>query len=281
MRPRARCILLLLLSAACGDMQAPDIPVDTTFSDCASAEDLAGGVIQQSSEDRVGSSALLYENTVYLLLGRAGCVWARSGGILDPVHARRLTAAERLGLEQRLDIATWASLGGLYEGNLFDGSPYLFWDGHTSQLTILCGAACTGGSVPPAVVVLADTYREERIRFAKEEPAYAGHVRFTVVRDSEGVDRRDPLPWPLNDVRASNVALETTDPRVYQFGNGLLTSTPKQAALLRWLRGQFIARPDLSNGRTDIPVVERGVRYSVLVRDAVPIENSEGRVPFP
>jgi hypothetical protein len=282
MDARGRALLLtLLVAVGCGEPPPPDITVDTTFSDCATGEQLSGGILQQASQGRVGQYALLYENSVYLLVGQDGCVWARSGTVWEPVHARRLTADERQTLETRVGLESWAARAGQYEGDLFDGDPYLFWDGKTAGVTILCLASCIGASVPTDILSFADSYRTERARFAQDEPAYAGHVRFMLIRQEGGTDRREPIRWPIANLRASTVALEPTDPRTQQFGNGMLSSTPKQAALLRWLRSQFLARPELSNGGLDIPVTEDGVRYSLLLRDALPLETADGRVPFP
>ncbi len=274
-------VLAAIVITGCGEAPPPDIAVNTTFSDCTANEQLAAGILQQASAGRVGWSALLYENSDYLLFARDGCVWARSGSVWEPVHARRLGPEERAALQASVGLETWATLGGVYQGDAFDGSPYLFWNGQTSGLTILCSGACQGASVPTAISNLAESYRTERIRFAAEAPAYAGHVRFMLIRQEAGTDWREPLPWPLADPRASAVALEPTDPRTDQFGNGVLTSTPKQAALLRWLRTEFLARPELSHTRLDVPVIDRGVRYSLMLRDALPIETAEGRVPFP
>ena len=175
----------------------------------------------------------------------------------EPVHTGVLTPDELDAINGELLTQPWpAFLGAAGDpGPFLDATaPFMFRD----SVRVDCGGDC-------GAAASARARAEEWMTrlYARGEPLEAA-VWLVAYRGSEGTGG-PPIPVSL----ALDLATATVDP---------VRVTGEDAATLRAARTTAMARPEFSE---HLPVVLDGVEWSLHLRDALPLEDESGRVPWP
>lgn len=273
---RLATLLLLGLGGCSRSLATPDAATPdagTTPGICDGSPDLRLAFQVSGGGPTAPGETMLSENGWRFLLVDGTCqAWVLKDSS-GPLVRTVLSPDDEAQLATALELSAWNGItpppGGCPDAN---GTSFRFRDQRLS------GVPC--GADPASAWAQLNTAADAQLdRLAASGTAWAGDLRYVVLRESSPNDPRPPVAWPLATPLAT-IVRDLNQGSGYRRGDSL-RATGDDASKLRAIRTTAAGASSTYGVVYDFTRVSdaEGATYQLYVRDALPFEQDDGLVP--